>query len=91
MDIVRWSACSGRAEGGGCVNDIGVNGGEGVVLDISNSAALRLLVGIEKLRVIAVGGAGRGDGELEVRGLLSNIWLFETRGAEYPNALEDLA
>lgn len=90
MDIVRWSASSGRAEGGGWVNDIGVKGGEGVVLDISNSAALRLLVGIEKLRTIAVGGVGRGDGELEIRGLLSN-WLFETRGAEYPNALEDLA
>lgn len=59
-----------------------------LVLDISNSAALRLLVGIEKLRVIA-GGIGRGDAEFEIGAFLSNS-LFETKGAEYPNALEDL-
>lgn len=96
MDIIRWSARSGRACGGGWINDIGVKGGEGVpnflvprlVLDISKSDALRLLVGIEKLRVIA-GGIGRGEAEFVIRGLLSN-WLLETKGAEYPNSLEDL-
>ena len=97
LDIVRCSACSVIADGGGWLNDMGVKGGEAVlnllaptlVLDMSNSVALRLLVGIEKLRVIA-GGIGRGAAELETRGLLSN-WLFETKGAEYPNTLEDLA
>lgn len=95
--MVGCSACSVIADGGGWTNDIGVKGGEAVlnllaprlVLDISNSVPLRLPVGIEQLRVIA-GGIGRGDGGVEIRGLLSN-WLFETRGAEYPNALEDLA
>lgn len=97
MEIVWWSARSGRADGGGWISDIGVKGGEALtnflvprlVFDISNSVALRLLVGIEKLRVIA-GGIGRGDAEFDIRGLLSN-WLFETKGAEYPNALEDVA
>lgn len=96
FDIVRWSARSGRAGGGGWINDIGVKGGEAVakflaprlVFDISKSDALRLLVGIEKLRVIA-GGIGRGEAEFVIRGLLTN-WLLKPKGAEYPNSLDDL-